>query len=280
MKGILIAGLLAIATFAVGIWYSGANFLPFKQKRANVPAAEITKTVEPPPLPELTAEEDAASILQKAVAAHGGVEKNDKFQTVRYKGQGYMYIENIKCSFSSDAVFQRPMKYKQSLRVVGTNQVDVTTIFNGEKIWINNGQNIYESSDKRALVGAAQLFQIDGNALGDYCKPPYELTNLGFVSIKGRGAVGIRIAKPEENDVIIYLDRRTHLIAKTKTRGYDIVFKTESDWEEYIISYKEIDGMKYAHRSDTYRNGQIFANAEVTSLTPIARLDDSVFAIP
>src|SRR5262245_25712258 len=91
-----------------------------------------------PRLPELRDNEDATSILQKAITAHGGADKLARFQTVRTQYDGIIMIKSYQCTISGDDVEQYPDKCKQSHRIINPRGIifDVVTGFDGAKFWI------------------------------------------------------------------------------------------------------------------------------------------------
>src|SRR5262249_35437513 len=93
--------------------------------------------------PLTLAQQEAQAIIDKAVKAHGGADKIDKFKAVQTKAKGKLEILGG-LDFEQEASVQAPDKLKEvvHLEVMG-QKVTVTTVFNGTQGWINaNGQTM------------------------------------------------------------------------------------------------------------------------------------------
>jgi hypothetical protein len=235
-----------------------------------------------PSLPELGDEEEADTIIPKVITAHGGAEKLAKHKTIRGKYEGFIMINNVKCRLNGDIVYQAPDKFREVQRITNENGVatDVTNGFDGSKFWVSALGKLTEYTDKRLVDSARQRTLLDASSLGDFLKPPYEAANIGTQEVKGNNTIVIRVAKKGEPDFLFYINKKTHLIAKTQSTLFSIDLNRNSRHEHFILSYMDFDGIQTWKHVQDYRDGYLELDTEITSMTPLDQLDDGIFTKP
>jgi hypothetical protein len=211
MNRMIVPAALAIVAFFAGLWFSGV-LIPSKPKAASIAAA-----------PKSDTQEDARTILHQAIEAHGGAAILDKYKAIHNKTKGYYFIRGVRCDITSDEMHQRPDKMKQVITLKGNGkQVEVITLVNGKKMWSTVGRSTKAIDDERILTSVRQEMLIESpGTLVEFLEPPYELTNLGVVQVRGQDAVNIRVSTKGQNDLLFFFDKKTHLIVKTQARTFD-----------------------------------------------------------
>jgi hypothetical protein len=106
------------------------------------------------------------------------------------------------------------------------------------------------------------------------------LTPLGDAKVKGKDAVGVRVASKGHRDVNVYFDKKTGYLLKTEGRGLNPNTKQEGTQEKYFADYHDVQGCKVPRKVEVYNDGNLFVEAEVTETQLLERLDDSTFKRP
>jgi hypothetical protein len=233
-------------------------------------------------LPELRDDEDPASVLQKAITAHGGAEKLAQFRTVRSQYQGIIVIKNFHCSISGDDVQQYPDKFKQSHRIVNPRGVffDVISGFDGVKFWVYAERKLTEFNDPRAVAAVRQGMLHDPCALNEFLNVPYELANTGVVDVRGSKAIALRATKTGDNDFLLFIGKKTHLLVKTQGTSFNADLNRTTRQERFITDYMDVAGAKMSKRIEDYEDSRLSIDVEATSITLLNRLDDAIFSQP
>ena len=81
------------------------------------------------------AQDEAKAVIERAITAHGGAEKLDKFVAGRVQSKGSIAAQGGQVPFTSGAVYQLPDKVKNTVEftVPGGGSRPVTQILNGDK---------------------------------------------------------------------------------------------------------------------------------------------------
>ncbi len=222
------------------------------------------------------------AILRKSIEAHGGEKNLSKFKAVMTKFKGTMEIMGMTFDVTGETSLQKPDKVKNVMKLeIKGKTIDVITVFNGEKLWVNAAGQTKEIDDEKILKAAREEMQAEGaSSLADFLKAPYELSAIGDVKVKGKDAIGIRISKKGQKDISMFFDKKTFLTLKTEMRTLDGMSGQEVTQEKFILDYQEKNGMQTPKRVEIVKDGKAFMNIEILESTPLEKLDDSVFAKP
>jgi hypothetical protein len=225
---------------------------------------------------------DLKAILRKSIEAHGGEKNLSKFKAVVTKFKGTMEIMGFTIDVNGETSLQKPDKVKNVMKLDFKGKaVEVITVFNGEKLWVNAGGQTKEINDEKILKAAREEMQAEGaSSFADFLKAPYELSAIGEVKVKGKDAIGIRISKKGQKDISMFFDKKTFLTVKTEMRTLEGTTGQEVTQEKFILGYQDKSGTKVAKRVEIMKDGKAFMNIEILEATPFEKLDNSVFAKP
>jgi outer membrane lipoprotein-sorting protein len=227
------------------------------------------------------AQDDAKAILDKAVKAHGGLDKLAKVKAQQSKAKGSVESPVGLIEFTQESWFQHPDKFKEvSHATVMGQQIDATTVYNGKEGWINvmgqtmalEGPLLEAAKDGIDTIGLARLAFLGGK--------DYELTALGESKVNDRPVLGVKISRKGHKDVNLYFDKETNLLAKLEHRVKDPMGGAEVGEERIIVDYQDVDGMKVAMKATINRDGKKFMDIEVTDIKFTDKLDDGTFEKP
>src|ERR1051326_8126549 len=86
--------------------------------------------------------QDAKAILDKAVKAHGGLEKLNKSKAIQTKSKGQLELMGNTIDFTQEATVVSPDKIKEKVSLtINGQQINVTSVYNGKQGWINANGN-------------------------------------------------------------------------------------------------------------------------------------------
>jgi hypothetical protein len=226
--------------------------------------------------------DELKNVLKKAIEAHGGEKEVTKYKAGISKFKGKMNIATLEADIVGETSVMRPDKVKNVMTLdIGGKKIDITTVFNGKKLWVSTMGQTKEIDDENIINAAREEMKAEASAnLTDYLKAPYELNALGVVKVKGKDAIGIRVSKKGQKDVSFFFDKKTHLMLKSEMRTLDAMSGQEVTQEKFITEYQMKNGIQTAKRVEILKDGKLFMDIELTEVTPLEKLDDTVFAMP
>ncbi len=227
-------------------------------------------------------QENPKAIIEKAVKAYGGLEKLAKMKTTHMKTKGTIDLFGG-INFTQDATIQLPNKFREAIQMdVMGQQVNVTTVFNGEKGWIKvNDMDTMDMDDNileimRDAVYAMRLVQ----QVFLLNEKEFEVAPLGEIKVNDRPSVGIKVNAKGKKEVSMYFDRETGLMSRFDHRTKDAQSGEEVAEERIILEYQDIDGFKTAKRVLVNRDGKKFTEVEILEVKISDKADDGDFTKP
>ena len=225
--------------------------------------------------------EDARSILDKAIQAHGGAEKLARLNALHSTARGTIR-QGADVAFTLESHWQAPDRLKNS---VTTGPAERTTTL-VETIAGSGGWSI--RNGKPGSLDAAALDELRSQAhvrrllaltplLSDNV---YRLSVLKETRIEDRPATGVIVRCPGERDVKLYFDSDTGRVVKLERRIYDSVAKKERRQEEFYSDYKDVEGVPTAMRQVWLRDGEKALDMTLGEVHYPEHIDPAVFADP
>jgi hypothetical protein len=226
------------------------------------------------------AADEPKDILAKAIKAHGGEEYINKHKASQMKTKGKINIPGLgEVEFTQEVSTMLPDKFRESFEMTIAGQaINVLSIVNGEKILLEVNGKEMEVPDqaKDALKDAGVVMEI--GRLVPLKGKKYELSLIGEDKVEGKKVVGLRVSAKNQKDVSVYFDKETGLMAKLEYRGSEPGTGKEVNEERIVLEYaKNKDGVPQAKKIVVKHDGKQFLEAEITELTVLEKLDDSVF---
>jgi hypothetical protein len=228
------------------------------------------------------AEDGPKAILAAAIKAHGGEEKLAKFQAGQSKTKGKLNVPGVgESDFTEETSYMLPDKFKAVTQLeVANNKLTITTIANGDKVSIDaNGMEVpITDSIKKALTHARYVMK--AARLASLLKDKdIELAPLGEVMVEGKPAVGVRVSSKGHNDLSLFFDKQTHLLAKMESRTVDSNSGKEITEERVVLEYgpKDKEGFAVPKKVMVKHDGEKFLEAEVVESKFLEKLDEGEF---
>lgn len=226
------------------------------------------------------AADEPKDVLAKAIKAHGGEDVLTKHKAAQTKTKGKITLPGIgETDFTQEVSSMIPDKLRDTLELtVMGNTVTILTIVNGEKITIEANGKAVDTPDqaKDALKELGNVMEI--GRLVPLKDKKYELSLIGEDKVEGKKVVGVLVKTKDRKDVSVYFDKETGLMAKMEFRGSEPGTGKEVTEERIVTEYgKDKDGRPYPKKVVVKHDGKTFIEAEVSEVTYLEKLDDSVF---
>jgi hypothetical protein len=229
------------------------------------------------------AQDDAKAILEKAIKAHGGEEALTKFKAGRARSKGTIELAGG-ISFTQETAFMLPDKFKETvdLEVMG-QKVNTVTVFNGDKFSIKvNGmelRDMFGEVIKKEMAEAGHLLEIMRLVPLKKDKK-FELSLVGEVQVNGKPALGLRVSAKGHNDVSVFFDKETGLMAKVERRATDAMGGPEFTEERFITAYQKVQDLPAAKKVEVHRDGKKFMEVENLEAKFLESIEDNEFVVP
>jgi hypothetical protein len=227
------------------------------------------------------AQEEARSILDRAIQAHGGAEKLAKLGSVRRKLKSTVWINGNAVPVTVERTDHPPGRSKVEQRLELDGQaITTTSVLNGDKAWTNFNGDTQEARAEFRARKQVELYLLWVESLVPVRKDKaFSLSPLGEIKVDDRPAVGIKVTSKGRPDVDLYFDKESGLLVKSAYRGLD-EFEKEVVTECFFRDYKETVGLKRPTKFHFLRDGVKTSEHEVVETTFEEKLEDSEFAKP
>jgi len=227
----------------------------------------------------LRAADEAQAIIEKAIKAHGGIEKLSKDRALQTKSKGTIDVAGGITYTQETSLQSGKFKDVMQLSVAGMD-ITVTTVYDGTNAWLNANGTTQELKDKLLEEVKEAAFTTKLGKMVFLKDKSVELSPLGEVKVQDRPAVGIKVVTKGHRDLNMYFDKESGLLAKMERQAFDAMNQKEVPEERIVLEYQEVEGLKVAKRVLINRDGKKFMEAEVLDVKFPDKLDDSEFAKP
>lgn len=227
------------------------------------------------------AQGDAKAVIEKAITASGGAKNLEKLKATRTQGKGTVSIMGQEFPFTIDLYQQMPDKARTVLKLnINGMDINIVQILNGDKGWAQiQGMTMDADADAigqmKASAYAARLSTLTPLQGGGFT-----LTGLGETDVKGKPAVGVKVASAGQKDVNMYFDKASGLLIKLTRPGVDPVGKKAVTQDEYYSDYKDFEGVKQPTKMVVHHDGNLFMSAELNQITIVPMFEAKMFARP
>lgn len=225
----------------------------------------------------------AAAILDKAIAATGGIDKLGKLQGLTLKGKGAFHeAGKADLTFTGTWYTQGNDKSRTvtDLEIKGQKVREIRVI-NGDKGWTKDADQDSKQMDKDTLAEEKESLHFNWiTTLAPLKGKDFKLTPLEEAKIDGKAAVGFTVAHKDNRDVKLYFDKATGLLLKSERKIRDLDAKKDVVEEVTFGDYKDTGGIKVAMKFSVKWDGQPQADAEMSEAKVQEKLDEKLFARP
>jgi hypothetical protein len=262
-----------------------------QEKQKKGPASKQTSE------PVLRDQDDAKTIIAKAVKAHGGEKSFARWNCgyLKYKTKGGVISAQAGDAIVEDT-FQLPGHFKRVAHIdaretkyVPSRKFDLIFVINDGKGWTKKGDAPAEPMENDFTERTEHPFAAFCN-LTLLTAPKVNMTKLGTEKINGNDAIGMRAKSEILNDVDFYFASKTGLLLKTRKSlpASDALRKLlggadtdkASVLETYLSDYKEVQGTQIPMRIYGTQDGQAILDVVLLEARFADKCEEGTFAKP
>ena len=224
------------------------------------------------------AQDDARSLLEKGIIAHGG-ERLVKARTLIRSVKGEIDTFPQAVPFTGETQLKLPDKGRWALELERNNQkLPVILVVNGDKGWTTGGGASKEMSDQQVADQRQELYVDWLITLLPILENKLDIATIPEVKVNGEPSVGIKVTNKGKPEAKLYFDKKTGLLVKVEHKGKEAGVDVN---KEYVLSnHKDFDGLKLPMKFVVMSNGKRVAEWTVTSYKLPDRIDDAMFGKP
>ena len=238
----------------------------------------------------LSADDDAAAIVRKAIKAHGGEANLAKHMTSVVESEGTVdlmayRISGIEYTFKAERT-ARPGRFKENVRVFQTMNnntrpyTSIHTVYNGEGQIVRDGRS--ELLREQGLKEfKAQAHHREVCLLTPLIRDAkYKLTVLDREAVvSGKPAVALMVHHEDYDDIVLYFDKESGRLVKSKRSFYHFGHKKEGELLTVYGDFRVVQGALIPHRVVSYHDGKQVAFERVTRIMVLEDAPDEWFRI-
>jgi hypothetical protein len=228
--------------------------------------------------PAARAQDDARTIIEKAIQAHGGAAALDKYVAGRSKAKGKIVFRNTEYPYTAQTVFHLPDRIKVASEITAPGlRRNTVQILNGGKTAMFADGLAQHLAPAQADEMKVALYVQNVTRLTPLLKDGrFKLAAAGEKAIDGRPTTGVRVSSDGQKDVRLYFDRGTGLLAAVERPGFDAQGKPTDQLEVYS-DYRETGGLKHPGKTVILQSGKSYIESETVEFQPLEKVDPKEF---
>ena len=222
-------------------------------------------------------DQDAKSVVDRAIKAVGGEDKLAKAETFSYKAKGTVNFNGNENDFNSDVTIKGLDHLR---REFGNDQFSGLVVLSGDKGWRKFGDDTNDlegdqlGNEKRGIY--LQVIPITLVALKG---KDFKIESAGEEKVGDKPALVLKITAPDGKDFTLAFDKESGLPLKQVAKV--LSFQGEERTQETTYSdYKDLGGLKKATKIVVKRDGETFQTMEVTEFKVLDTVKPETFAEP
>lgn len=221
-------------------------------------------------------DDDAESIIVRAIEAQGGKDAVAKKLCCRQRMRQILYLEDRTLNLVADSWRHFGGREKTVITVLPDEKTTIN-VLNRDQAWTTSlttyetrewsEREMAEVRDNRHAAKVCLLFPLLEDS-------DFSLSLLEENVPKNKTRIGVKATREGYPPVLLYFDEQTYLPVKiVKTvRGVQ--------YEEYLHGFKVCNGVIVEKRATLYKDGQLLLESETVDLEPLKSIDPATFAKP
>ncbi len=229
------------------------------------------------------AQDDAAAVVKKAIAAHGGADALNKYQAGSYKVKGDMSVFGMDIDFTGAMTYQVPDKYRMEINAeVMGQKLAVVQVVNGKTVknTINGMATPLGDAEKAELQQAAMIQEVSQlTPLLDSKK--YTIKAEKDADVNDKPCSVVLVTAKDFKDTRLFFDKKSGLLVKTERKGLapSMGEPKEVNEETLLSDYKKVDGVAIPMKLVVNHDGKKFMTMTVSDAKVMEKADPKAFAV-
>jgi serine/threonine protein kinase len=238
-----------------------------------------TPEIKPEPVPTSPPEDEGQAILDKAIAAHGGLANLAKFQAETWNFKGIFNTGAQPLRISGESFYELSGRSRVVFRNSERTVIRIE-ILNGYTGWIKEN-GITRAMDTEELAEAKEGAYADTFSwLFPLKEKSFALSPLGEMQVEGRPAVGLRVSRSGHREAKLFFDKESARLVKVERPVKDDLSRHLVNQEIFVSKHKEIEGIWYPQRMRILRDGKLHIDITISGYNRKEKWDDSLFVKP
>jgi hypothetical protein len=220
-------------------------------------------------------EDEARALVQKSIDAVGGEANLTKHNATTFTVKGTYYGMGDGLPYTGNYAVQFPGQMRMEIQGV------FTVVLNGDKGWVKAGDNVKEMSEQELATHRHDQKAGWMSSVLPLKDKAFTLKAQPDAEVEDRPARVIVASRKDYPDVTLYFDKANHYLVKVEYRTKAAEQNYQEVTADTVYSdFKEVDGVKTAHKMVMKRDGKLFVEGELQTLRAEGKLDASTFAKP
>jgi hypothetical protein len=231
--------------------------------------------------PVLKADDDAKTIISKAVKAHGGEKAFSRWSCgyLKYKTKGG-FVPTQVGEVTVEDTFQLPGHFKRVTRMdAGGKELLTVYVINDGKGWIKKGDAPAEPIDNKFTERTDHPFAALWN-LAPLTDEEVRLTKLGAAKVNGKDAIGVRAQSNKLSDADFYFSPQTGLLLKSRRSLPGADPAKPKVMETFLDDYKDVQGTPVPMQIKGVQDGKEILHVTLLEAKFAEKFEESTFAKP
>lgn len=220
--------------------------------------------------------EDAQRFINRGIKVVGGAKalNRQKISVVKDKGMYYGMGQGL----PYEGNYETSMPGKFRVEIVNA----FTIVIDGDKGWVSAGGNTIEMPPEQLAEQKKEQHTSFVTTLIPLAKPSkkYKLSLFGEAEVDGEQCDGVSVASDKQRTVTLLFSRKTGFLRKSEYIVFSDELKKEVVEEVIYSEYRDVDGLKVAHKVALNRDGKKFVESETQEIRFEKEADPNWFAKP
>ncbi len=229
----------------------------------------------------LNAADEARTVIEKAIEAHGGKAVLSKQKCEVVRTEGTVVLEGITAKFTNVTTTQLPGQFKNVTHcsLLGTD-TSIIQVLNGDQAWVTVNGEVQPITDVlRAEMEQTKYAEEVTRLVPLLEDKAFQLTLLGVGKVRDQTVTAVRVRSKGHGDIELFFDQTTGLLAKTKRDSLNGKMQPAVQ-EVYWSSYQRKDGINRPMKFVGYQDGKKFTTAQITDVKYPDKIDEKEFTKP
>ena len=240
---------------------------------------EIEQPAPPPaePMPEASEGDmaKAKEILAAAVEAHGGFEKLQAVKNAVMEADIAANSQAGPMQIDAKLYYLFPDKFRQEMKMP---QGEMAYTYDGSAAYAMTPMGVQPIPPQMAASFKDSIFRETVWLLTNLSQNDIPIQYAGTEDVQGKPASVLVIPQPSGEMLRLFISDETHYVVKYAYQ--ETSQGVTANRETLMDDYRDVDGIKIAHRMVQNVEGQRFSEIQVKSVTLNAELDASLFQEP
>jgi hypothetical protein len=227
--------------------------------------------------PARAGEDDANSILDKAIKAMGGEEKLGKIMAFTWTTSGSMKVNGRAKNVDAVVTFKGLKQVRRDFHEYPRRRL---TILDGDKGWFYVGGQYHAMNDDAVAKEKRDIYlQVIPSLLVPLKSNGFKYQTAGEEDVRGKPATILKVTCPDRTDFLIYFDKESFLPVKEVARSLKADGNEQIE-EATFTDYKDFGGIKKATSIEIRTAPQSVGFIEITEFKVLDHVDPLTFAGP